>query len=794
MARRSAERATQEAFAEGFRAGLLRAEQARNAKQSSKLTPRAALAEPLARTLTIHPHSAESDGGATGAPLMIDADPTRLSNLDVVLRAAALAGEALAWAVADECARSPALPLPAADVPSCVAHALKHLSAYERCGARRAPPTSVPAAELRAGLVWLASVHTDMARPSYARFYALPDSEVDAALGSAGALVRAFTTAGSGIRRNLQAVQFHARMLRRDAIEARATPAPAPLADGAGLAAPRTIEGLEAAVEALLGRAATAHAAIAPAAVPPPPPPPQPAAAAAAATAQAGAPVISQAVPSTLPTAAPPAHESLQEAAARVRALAAQRAAALAAELVAAADADYVAAATRKLEVAELDEAYEEARVRAEGRARVAREQAAAAVSLLAAAAELETRATLNRDYARGAARAAKARYALEEALPRLRDAPDMLAQRPPPLASAALVSAAARSVDVRWPAALDDDGARPRLPSVPALRYECTRAYVVRWARDDTVEVRRPRVVPATPPSAPPRVAPAGAGAPPPPPAAAPPPPAAAQGGAPPPAADSASADAQRLWASLCALAPGLLQPAVRFVVVRGSALSLLALGGPPPAAGEPVALRLAWRGPSVAAARAGASRAPTLVAHTLAVAADVATARALGARLAAARSAPADAAGADGACAEEHGGGEWLFDAAELPLVIERDGVPVPNAALPVAAPPPLTPPLPTPPAPADATPAGAKGATAPVSVTGAATPAKGAATATGAESQLVAAALASSAVLDAFRYARLSPLEPGVAYRLRVLAVSSVGLRGPSSVELHFATAPA
>jgi hypothetical protein len=180
-------RLQQDAYAEGFRAGMQRAQQA--ARLSKDAPPRPAPAESgsPAPALTLWSHDDQPTAVATNL------DPTRLTNLDLVLRAASLAGEALAWAVGDECARNPAIHLPDADIQSCVAHALEYLSVYERAGQRRVPPTSVPHADLRAGLQWLGRVHTEFARPSYARFHALAEPERDEAFARASAIVKVTT-------------------------------------------------------------------------------------------------------------------------------------------------------------------------------------------------------------------------------------------------------------------------------------------------------------------------------------------------------------------------------------------------------------------------------------------------------------------------------------------------------------------------------------------------------------------------------------------------------------------------
>jgi hypothetical protein len=46
-------------------------------------------------------------------------------------------------------------------------------------------------------------------------------------------------------------------------------------------------------------------------------------------------------------------------------------------------------------------------------------------------------------------------------------------------------------------------------------------------------------------------------------------------------------------------------------------------------------------------------------------------------------------------------------------------------------------------------------------------------------------------SRARVQLFRLARLAPLKPDVGYRVRVLAINPVGLRGPPSAELHCQT---
>ncbi|KAJ1634615.1 hypothetical protein T492DRAFT_499488 [Pavlovales sp. CCMP2436] len=202
----------QDAYAEGFRAGILRVQQAARLSKDAPSRPAPPPCVP-APVLTLWSHD-DKEPTAIAANL----DPTRLTNFDLVLRAASLAGEALAWAVADECARNPSLRLPDAEIQSCVAHALDHLSVYERAGQRCMPPTSSPHAELRAGLQWLGRVHTEFGRPSYARFHAVANAELDEALARAGAIVKALSSASSGLRRNLQAVQLHARHARRDSV------------------------------------------------------------------------------------------------------------------------------------------------------------------------------------------------------------------------------------------------------------------------------------------------------------------------------------------------------------------------------------------------------------------------------------------------------------------------------------------------------------------------------------------------------------------------------------------------
>ncbi|KAJ1635570.1 hypothetical protein T492DRAFT_835991 [Pavlovales sp. CCMP2436] len=199
-----------------------------------------------------------------------------------------------------------------------------------------------------------------------------------------GVIVKALSSASSGLRRNLQAVQLHARHARRDSV-ARSARGPGEehvkktiiqeeFAD--------SIEELEARVNALLDESTGGD----------PPGAPQlatPAAAAAAPKQAAGAPApqpAASAATTTQPVTAHPdsSHTvcfipglSLRDEAARVRALASQRDAALAAELAAVSDGDYVAAAASKNDVDETGEAIEDARVAIEARARRAKERVA---------------------------------------------------------------------------------------------------------------------------------------------------------------------------------------------------------------------------------------------------------------------------------------------------------------------------------------------------------------------------------------------------------------------------------
>ncbi|KAG8471224.1 hypothetical protein KFE25_009645 [Diacronema lutheri] len=842
-------RQQQEAYAEGFRAGLSRAQQA--ARVAKRVTARPTSAgedgsPPL--TLTLWSHDAEPTALATGV------SPTSLTNMDLVLRVAALAGEALAWAVADECARNTALVLPAADVASCAAHALEHLGVYERAGVRRVPPTSVPRAELQDGLTWLRAVHADFARPSYARFHAVHDAELDAAFARAGAIVRALSAQGSGLRKNLHAVQLHARHARRAAAEhagarygglgARGTGASADAHAHEVGAGPRNVAELEARVRALLGGADGDEDG----ALPPPPPSASalPAAAAAArgtplanapprdATTTAKPPVATAALLSPSPSNAAPQPPqptatgvpaqpqpplALPELAARMRALVAQRDAAVRAELAAAAAKDYVQAAAHKTEADEAAEDAEDARVSAEARARRARERVLSARALLAVATRLELTAAMARDYVTGAARVARSRVALERELDEAVRAADYVAQLPARLAPPRLVGGQLRSFDVRWVADGADAGAGAHAHR-PRLRFEGVVAYALQWAREDTIELRRPRaaVSPATAPTTKGAGAPAqragkppaqGTGAPP------------AQGTGAHGAAGAAGADGTaqmaQLWAALAALVPEILSPAVRSLVVRGvpagsrplpaqrdaapggkggadaqpaaaATCAAAAPGGPradaatagPPdsAARAAVAnasawrLTLIWRGQSAGSPPDGARLSPggagverSVQTRIVPVHAELAHAiRALGDST---TERPPD----DTAFTVDAGGGELRCPIEDLPLELERDGVPVPNAALPT---------------PVDAPPAAP--AVAPAAGAAASTAGMG-----GAPSASAAAPPATTpAALSVFRACRVAPLEPGVAYRLRVIAVSAANLDGAPSAELRCTTA--
>lgn len=767
----ASKRAQQDAYAEGFRAGLARSQQAARLAESAQRRSAGGASEREVSeipSLTIWSHEPRQEPMA----LAVGVDPTRLTAYDLILRAAALAGEALAWAVADECARNTALTLPEADVGSCAAHALANIGAYERACARRVPPTSVPHAELRDALAWLSTVHAEFSRPSFARFYGVADDELDAALARAGALVRAFSAAGSGLRKNLQAVQLHARHARRDAIaRAAARPWPGALGpvdrasgvsgDMGQLPEPQSVAELEARVEALLDHAADQESE--PLLPPPTDTQPQP--------------------PDPLP---------LLEQAARARSLASQRDALVAAELAAAAACDYSRAASLKAQADEAAYDAEDARVSAEARARRARERVWATARLLGHAHSLELRAALARDYAGGAARVAKSRAMLEEELGRAREDADFSAQLPARLAPVQLVRALPHSIDVRWAADGADSGAS--LGQSGLLRFETTVAYVLQWARDDTLELRRPRSPAAQPaqtggsaaqasparlvsghdPRAPTLAATAHQMP--------------AAGGAQPPAKPSDEHIAE-LWEALAALAPELRSPAVRSVCARSPLLLAGRTpdeggdGGVPASAAEAATASLAlfWRGPTpgfppgAKQPSGGARRRGEHSAHSRSVQAPLDLIHLLAALNATVQDRQVD----DATFREEAGGGELRASTEQLPLEVKREKQPVPNAAV--------------------ATPVGA-----PVATSGkaCAPPAAMAtdykdagASAAGAGTLGAEAGSPSSEPpleeLDMFRLGRAAPLEPGVAYRLRVLAVSAASLEGTPSVELRCMT---
>lgn len=680
----SAKRLQQDAYAEGFRAGLLRSQQAaRLAKEVP--AQRAARSKPQL-SFTVWSHEAEP------AALAAVADPMTLTNLDVVLRLAALAGEALAWCVADECARNPSLELPEADAGSCAAHALANLAVYEQSGSRRVPPAHVARADLRDGLEWLSAVHADFARPSFTRFYAVPDHELDAALSSGGALVRAFCSAASGLHKNLRALQLHVRQMRRARAERGATGG-APSAalatssfDGhAHAPGPRSAAELEASVSALAARS-------------------------------------DGEVTDTRPGQA---RLALLDQAARARSLAMQRDSLLSAELAAAAACDYGRAAALKGQADEAAEDAEDARVSAEARARRACERAAAAQRLLGSAQALELDAALARDYSGGAARIARSREQLEAMAREATEAADYTALVPAQLVPLELVRAAARSVDVRWAADGADLGAYPG-PGGPRLPFEGVGAYVLQWAREDTLELRRPRGAAPKPPAQEGRV-------------------------------PATPADAAELWEALLALAPEARHPAVRRLFAR----SPLLLAADPPdgsSAGATTPLELFWLGapasPAQPAARQPAGAGRHREAKT--VAAPLELVRALAALNGSAEQRPAD----DATFSELAHGGEYRCPAGQLPLELERDGQPVPNAA-----------------------------ALAPA---GASTPAAGAAIGGAAGAPAPQPPLdAKPEGLVAFRVCRAAPLDPGVAYRMRVRAVSAADLEGIPSAELRCVT---